>query len=419
MMPFGLLQTMSRHGALVRSMCLYASTALLLTSKVTLACTQVLVPSPTGEIVVANTVESGDFVAQHGGKMVHPTLRGERLGGGNGTGCGGDCVTLADASARVWTERCAEFTAKYGFVGSMNEKGLVVGHHMLALSVYEDLELGKQGICARDVDQWLLATFASVDELVTALNAPDRPRIIADPEGVPDPRTFTWGVVDAVGSAIVIEFVKGDLRVHNNTVGVLTNDPTWEWHVANLNNYAALQHTWYAENNAGVEMPVSDRWYPWRTNAYDSRPPSVPAPIGHGFNLLGLPGDGSGASRFVKVFFQRAYALLSNPPQHLEDALILGQELLNTVYKVKGTIPGKDRADPMETTPVATLSIPATREVYHRGRADMTWRRIDLKQVDFAASARKRHARVVSPHFYSIDVTRFLVEDPPHPELTV
>ena len=56
-----------------------------------LACTQILVPSPTGEVVVANTVESGDYVAEHDGHSVHLTLRGDALGGGNGTGCGADC----------------------------------------------------------------------------------------------------------------------------------------------------------------------------------------------------------------------------------------------------------------------------------------------------------------------------------------
>jgi choloylglycine hydrolase len=35
------------------------------------------------------------------------------------------------------------------------------------------------------------------------------------------------------------------LRLHNNTaVGVMTNDPTWDWHLQNLNNYVALQPTW-------------------------------------------------------------------------------------------------------------------------------------------------------------------------------
>ena len=41
-----------------------------------------------------------------------------------------------------------------------------------------------------------------------------------------------WGVHDALGESAVIEYVKGELRWHNNTaVGVMTNDPPQEWHL--------------------------------------------------------------------------------------------------------------------------------------------------------------------------------------------
>jgi len=199
--------------------------------------------------------------------------------------------------------------------------------------------------------------------------------------------------------------------------GVFTNDPPWDWHIANLNNFVALQPGWYKDNNANVEVPIVDPWYPWKQNAFDGSSLSVPAPISYGYNLLGLPGDGSPPSRFVRAFFLRAYANLSNPVKDLEGAMVLAQELLNAVYKVKGTIPGSGPDDPMETVPVATLSIPATREVYHRGRADMTWRKIDLRRLDFSPAAKKGHARVVSPRFYAIDVTRFLTGDLPPSEL--
>ncbi len=382
-----------------------------------LACTQILVPSPTGELVVANTIESGDYVAEHDGHSVHMTLRGDALGGGNGTGCGADCRRrrLGDGAD------CAVFNATYGFVGQMNEAGLFVSHHMLKLSVYEERDAARpgSGVCARDVDQWLLASFGSVAELRDALAAPDRPRVVADPDGADGgPITYTWGVVDAAGAAVVLEWVLGALRVHNNSaVGVLTNDPTWEWHVANLNNYAALQRSWVKPNTDGIEVPVDDEYYAWRDNFYyDPAPPAgarvgVPAPIGHGFNLLGMPGDGGGPARFVKSFFQRQYALAQSPPADLEGALVLAQELLNTVYKVKGTVASVDADDALETTPVSMLAVPAQKLVFHRGRADLTWRKIDLARLDFAPRPGPRaHAKVASAQFYAIDVTDALID---------
>ena len=198
-------------------------------------------------------------------------------------------------------------------------------------------------------------------------------------------------------------------------------------------------------------MPVDDPWYPWQDNShYDPHPPrgarvGVPAPVAHGFNLLGLPGDGSPASRFVRVFFQRQYALLAAPPADLDGALVLGQELLNTVYKVLisphlpcisrvssvylpcisrvspllntvykvlGSIASSSAEDPLETTPLAMLAVPARRVVYHRGRADLTWRKIELARLDFRPRpGPRRRARVAASEFYAIDVTSFLLEE--------
>ena len=71
---------------------------------------------------------------------------------------------------------------------------------------------------------------------------------------------------------------------------MMTNDPTWDWHLQNLNNYVALQPGWYGSQNADLEVPVTDAWYPWAHNAYDKEAPRVPQPIGHAYNTLGIPG---------------------------------------------------------------------------------------------------------------------------------
>ena len=100
----------------------------------------------------------------------------------------------------------------------------------------------------------------------------------------------------------------------------------------------------------------------------------IPAPIGHAYNQLGLPGDGSPPSRFIRAFFLRQYALLNAAPavrldlerwsmdvqliycciaQDLNSTLILGQELLNAVYKPLGTIP----------VPFHSPALPAARDL--------------------------------------------------------
>ena len=69
---------------------------------------------------------------------------------------------------------------------------------------------------------------------------------------------------DAEGQSIVVEYVKGELRLHNNTkVGVMTNDPTWDWHLQNLNNYGthiAVHADGWTDNRVFKQTAL--RWGP-------------------------------------------------------------------------------------------------------------------------------------------------------------
>jgi choloylglycine hydrolase len=45
---------------------------------------------------------------------------------------------------------------------------------------------------------------------------------------------------DASGRCVVLEFVGGELKIHENPLGVITNSPSFDWHVTNLRNYVNL-----------------------------------------------------------------------------------------------------------------------------------------------------------------------------------
>ena len=120
-----------------------------------------------------------------------------------------------------------------------------------------------------------------------------------------------WAARDAAGNSAVLEYLDGELRVHDNgAVGVLTNDPDWNWQVTHLNQFASLSPDWPGAN-AAIEVGTEVG--------------TVPAPVGHGLNLGGLPGDFSPPSRFVRMFFLRSYAHLNRPPATRRDALALAQ----------------------------------------------------------------------------------------------
>ena len=82
--------------------------------------------------------------------------------------------------------------------------------------------------------------------------------------------------------SITVESVKNGLKIYENPVGVLTNNPTFDYHLMNLNNYMSL-HEGKGENKFSNEL---------KFNNYSL-----------GLGALGLPGDYSSASRFIKATF--------------------------------------------------------------------------------------------------------------------
>merc|ERR1711879_161047 len=124
-------------------------------------------------------------------------------------------------------------------------------------------------------------------------------------------------VADASGDSVVIESTGGSLHIYNNSgIGILTNDPEYPWQIRNLNNYVGLSASW--PDNTDIAAP-SDFG-------------QVPEAVGHGQNLLGLPGDLSPPSRFVRTFFIRQYALKASPPKTIDEALVLADGVLNAQF---------------------------------------------------------------------------------------
>jgi choloylglycine hydrolase len=97
-------------------------------------------------------------------------------------------------------------------------------------------------------------------------------------------------VHDASGKSIVIEYVGGKLQVHDNPLGVMSNSPTFDWHITNLRNYVNLSVT----NAAPIKLG-----------------PVKLAPLGMGSGMLGVPGDFTPPSRFVRASIYSAAVLPS------------------------------------------------------------------------------------------------------------
>lgn len=199
------------------------------------------------------------------------------------------------------------------FADGMNEKGL--GCAGLNFPVYvsyskEDIE-GKTNIPVYNFLLWVLANFSSVEEVKEALK---NANIVDIPisENIPN-TTLHWMISDITGKSIVVEQTKEKLNVFDNNIGVLTNSPTFDWHVANLNQYVGLRYNQVPEFKLGNQSLTA---------------------LGQGTGLVGLPGDFTPASRFIRVAFLRD-AMIKNDKDSID--LIEFFHILNNVAMVRGS----------------------------------------------------------------------------------
>ena len=186
-----------------------------------------------------------------------------------------------------------QFKSKYGFAGAngfgpqdaiidgLNEKGLYVGlFYFPGCAKYMDAtpENNAKGLAPWEFSTWVLANFATVDEVKAAIaKIAVLPTYIATLKEVPPAH---YKIQDAKGNCIVIEPTDGQLKVYDNPVWVMANSPEFPWHLTNLNNYLDLSSAYPASKTIrGLNL----------------------APFGMGGGLVGLPGDFTPPSRFIRM----------------------------------------------------------------------------------------------------------------------
>ncbi len=267
-----------------------------------------------------------------------------------------------------------KWSSKYGYVAmnawnypaatdGLNEKGLGFGAlYLPGETKYQDVAKGDEARALSNArfGNWVLGNFASAEEVRDALKG-----VVVWGEIIPQLGSFSplhYVVHDATGKSIVIEFVDGKAQVHDGAAGVLTNSPTYDWHIQNLRNYVNLTPV----NAAPVKLGNA---------TYTG--------MGQGSGLHGLPGDPSPPSRFVMA---AASAFLADRPKDSAEALIVAQHIINRVDIPKGLVRdysqgGKPTGDYTQWT---TFRDHANKVYYWKTYNDPGLRAVDLKQLDFS-----------------------------------
>lgn len=313
------------------------------------ACTGITLTSGDGACVVARTIEWGGSDLRSQYVIVPRGYRQQSLVPGGTDGM--------------------VFTAQYGYVGlsveqqefvaeGLNETGLSAGlFYFPNYGRYEayDPALKSSSVADLQLVPLVLSTCRDVGEVEELIG---RIRVINI-----DPRASTvhWRFADHSGRQVVLEFIGGKPVFYENKLGVLTNSPGFDWQLTNLNNYVNLYAGSAPDHDmGGVRL----------------------AAFGAGSGMLGIPGDVTPPSRFVRAAFYQTTA----PKQAEAEATVLQSfQILNNFDIPIGVefAAGKVPADIPSATQWTSATDITNRRIYYRTMHDSAIRCFDLATIDF------------------------------------
>lgn len=269
------------------------------------------------------------------------------------------------------------YKAKYGFVGldmvekyyisdGMNEKGLAVGmfYHpgFAKYPEYKKKDV-KNTISSQELANYILSQFSNVDEVRKGMEKINVVGVVEQSIGIIV--QGHWIVTDKTGKSIVIEYINSELKIHDSPLGVITNAPSYDWHETNLRNYVNLTNmTTPSKKLAGIEF----------------------GKLGAGSGMLGLPGDNTPPSRFIRAV---AWTQTARPLDSAKEGVNETLRILDNFQlplgpdaaEGHGTLKTNDlmRSSTIWTTAWNLTDMTLNYHTQHNKRV----RQLDLKDIDF------------------------------------
>lgn len=202
----------------------------------------------------------------------------------------------------------------YIFADGLNEAGLACASlYFPGYAKYSDAVIPDQtNLAPHEVVGWLLTNFSTIIEVKEAIA---RLNIISVPIKLLNILTpLHWIVTDKTGNTIVIEPMKDGIVIHDNPLGVMTNSPDLNWHLTNVRNYIGV-----TPNKTGT-IQLNGMTF---------------SPFGGGSGTIGLPGDYTPPSRFIRAIFGRESI---NPLENEDECIKAAFHILSSVDIPKGSV---------------------------------------------------------------------------------
>jgi choloylglycine hydrolase len=224
-----------------------------------------------------------------------------------------------------------------------------------------------------DFGLWALGNFSRVADIKQAIKDNEIEiwlPVISILGTTPGPIHFAlW---DKTGEGIVIEWKSGETQVYDNLVGVLTNDPSFPWHLDNMRNYTHLTNL---NKNTGVFNKLE-------LKAFDG-----------GGALANVPSTQVSWGRFVKAAYYSNFAYKENNP---ELSIIMVGHIMNNFDRPKNISLDKINEAPegerdmsakpnattvSEITNFTTLRDLTQKHFYFRSVLTLNFTKFDIKKL--------------------------------------
>ena len=236
----------------------------------------------------------------------------------------GEKVAVAPRNYRFDLKSGGSFETWYAMMGmasvsggyplyaeATNEKGLsIAGLNFPGNAFYGDPIPGRENLTPYELIPWAMGNFASIQELRREL---ENVNITNVPFAQNLPLAELHWMVSDGRQSLVIESVKEGLHVYENPTGILTNNPAFPYHQMNLNTYMNLScHP--AENRFSSHLQLKA--------------------CGGGMGAIGLPGDNSPTSRFIRACFLKMNSVCGSGDM---ESLTQVFHILDAVAMVRGS----------------------------------------------------------------------------------
>lgn len=251
-----------------------------------------------------------------------------------------------------------------------NEMGLsMAGLNFPGNAVYHPLTGGKENIASFELISWVLCQCADISAANKLLSDVQVVQTAFTSSMPPSP--LHWIVSDREKS-IVLESMADGLHIHDNPVGILTNNPPFEFHMYNLVNHRNLN--------------------PQQSGSTFSPTLSL-LPYSNGMGAIGLPGDLSSASRFVRAAYMKENSIGGT----LQQDIMQFFHLLDSVAMPRGSVITPDGR--LEITRYSSCCDTVSGIYYYKTYENSRINWVDLNKADLELDRLVYYPMLCKPDF--------------------